>query len=64
MTTLQPNQNMENYLTVKEAAFELKNRISRSTLYRMMDEGTLPKYKLGGRVFLHKNDVSSLLRRA
>lgn len=55
---------MENYLTVKEAAFELKNRISRSTLYRMMDEGTLPKYKLGGRVFLHKNDVSSLLRRA
>ena len=64
MIQLQPQTNMENYLTVKEALYELSNKIGRTTLYKLMDNGALPKYKLGGRVFLAKADISTLMKRA
>jgi len=61
MTTT--NHDMADYITIKEALYELKNKIGRSTLYKLMEKGELQKYRLGGRVFLNKNDVAGLMRR-
>ena len=58
------NNDMTDYITIKEALYELRNKIGRSTLYKLMEKGELQKYRLGGRVFLNKSDISNLMKRA
>lgn len=57
-----PND-MDQYLTVKEALYELRNRVGRSKLYLLFESGELQKYKIGGRTFVHKGDIGNLIRR-
>jgi excisionase family DNA binding protein len=50
----------EQYLTVAEAAVLLK--VSRSTLWRWIDQGDLPAYRLGRRrVLIRREDVEKLI---
>ncbi len=56
----QPHSQAPEYLTVKEAV-EL-SRSSRATLYRLIDQGKLTTYKLGGgkKTFFKREDVLAL----
>lgn len=54
---------MEDYITVKEALHVLKNKAGRSTLYKLIKQKKLQKYRLGGRTFLKKEDVMGLMQR-
>jgi excisionase family DNA binding protein len=44
-------------MTVPEAADYL--RLGRSTIYNLMEQGKVPRYKMGGAVRLSKNDLDT-----
>ena len=53
---------VEKLLTVKEALQEL--RISRATLYRYIEDGLLPSYKLRGTRRFKISDIEKMVRKS
>lgn len=51
--------NMEDYVTVKEACIDYK--ISRSWLFFLMKKGSLTRYKRGSQTFILKSEVQNLV---
>ena len=56
-----PLLNGERYLSDVEVSHRLK--LSRRTLQDYRDNGTLPYFKLGGKVLYRENDLEELLQR-
>lgn len=47
------------FLKIPEVARIL--RLSRETVYQFIEDGLLPRYKLGGSVLIHKDDLLKFL---
>ena len=58
---MQQYQSSENYVTIKDAAAEL--HVAESTVWRWVDRGLIPAYRLPGRrIRLKKEDVARALK--
>ena len=55
-------RHMEKLITVKEALQAL--RISRATLYRYIEDGILPSYKLRGSRKFTETDIEKLVQKS
>jgi len=49
------------FLTLAQAMDEFG--LSRQTLYRLRKDGTLPEYRLGGRIYVDINDLLALIQK-
>jgi excisionase family DNA binding protein len=55
----QPNQVASKLISITEAGHILG--MGRSTIYRLMDLGKLPKHRIGSRALISRSDVEQLL---
>lgn len=47
------------YLTVKQTCIVLN--LSKTTLYRLFKKGILPKYQIGGKILIKRDDINKAL---
>lgn len=57
---MQEEEEMENYLTVKDVAELL--RLKEKTIYKMAEENRLPFYKVGGSLRFKREEIDRSLR--